>query len=183
MSGTGTGLPPAENGNFTQTALLAGGGLLLLALAAFLGFELCQSGAPSHVGPPEMKIIGITIDKSCAARIAGKQTSVQKDRDVVVWRIESECPAGNALICLTPLSGAPPLRCWGDPEAAEFGKSFPIDDKGKSYIVCALKWPPTGSPAYTYHVELRAQDTAASPPPPPLACLNKDYELALEVVP
>jgi hypothetical protein len=173
LSDTGSsGLPPAANSDFTQNAVLVGGAAALLALAAFLGYAICHIG-----GPPEMKTIAVTIDKSCTSKLGAKQTSVQKDRDILVWRIESECAtAQNVLICVTPDNGAPPLRCWGDPDAAKFGTPFPIDDKAKSYIICALKWPQTGS--YKYDVELRTGATNTT-----LTCQNKDYELALEVVP
>ncbi len=143
MSDTGSGgLPPAGTiDNSVQNTLLVGGGLALLALAAAFGLEICL-----FCGPPEMETIQVSIDKACTKRIDAQRTATQRDRDVLVWRVENECPtAREVLICVDPKNGEPPLRCVGDPPNAEFGTPFQIDaaqtDKVRSYIICAVKWP------------------------------------------
>ena len=177
---TPTGLPPqgtVDTG--LQNALLVGGGVALVALVAFLGFDPCL-----FCGPPEREVIKVSIDKDCVGRIDSKKTAEQKDRDVLVWRIESECPkAQNVLMCVSSENGAPlPLRCWGDPETAVLDKPFEIEGatsrEVSNYIICALKWPPAGG-KYDYDVEFLTGDSSTT-----LICpTNRDYELALEVVP
>ena len=176
---TPTGLPPqgtVDTG--LQNALLVGGGVALVALVAFLGFDPCL-----FCGPPDMEIVAASIDKSCTKGIDKTKTAKGKDRDVLVWRIESECATKqDVLICAHPQGGAPPLRCWGDPKDAVLGTPFsivaPQGDKVRSFIICALEWPATGK--YDYDVEYLTQDSTSTTP---LTCQSKDYELALEVVP
>ncbi len=86
----------------------------------------------------------------------------------------------KVLICTHPQDGAPALQCLGDPRRAVLETPFPIDaatsGNVKSHIICPLEWP-TGA-AFKYKVELLTEDAVT-----PLACQNKNYELALEVVP
>ena len=88
-------------------------------------------------------------------------------------------------LCVTPRPGSPPLLCVGDPDTTKLDVPFEIGAANagtvpKKYIVCAMQWPPPGS-RFNYDVHLligRATQPLACPPD-----ADKDYEIALEVVP
>lgn len=129
-------------------------------------------------GAPGVEVIKISIDKSCRHDKVKLTTVRQKDQDVLVWRIQNDCPtARSVLICVRP---APPLRCSGDPEAAKIGTQFQIGagqgDKVRAYIICTVKWPPEKQ---GYQIDVISGPATAN-----LTCpVQEDYELALEVVP
>lgn len=136
-------------------------------------------------GAAGVEIVKVSIDKSCKHDIDARKTLKRENRDVLVWRIENECPtAQKVLICARP---APPLRCFGDPEAAKISTQFQIGaaqgDKVTAAIVCTVKWPPKkpDTKSYNYNIDLYTGPATGKNLKCPIKPL--DHELALEVVP
>jgi hypothetical protein len=131
-------------------------------------------------GPPAgVEVIDISIAASCRHDKVKLTTVKRKDRDILVWRVQSECPtARKVLICVKP---APPLHCSGDPDTAKIGTPFDVGaangDTVTHYIFCTVKWP---AKKQAYEVDVLAGSASDK-----LICptIEEDYEIALEVVP
>ena len=128
---------------------------------------------------PGVEVLKVSIDKQCRLEKLKLTTVKQADRDILVWRIQNDCPTPrNVLICVRP---TPPLKCSGDPETAVLDTTFKIggapSGKVRNYIACTVKWPATKE---GYEIDLRVGSTSDI-----LICSDilEDYELALEVVP
>ena len=127
-----------------------------------------------------VQVVNVSINGKCDHDMDARKTVRKKDRDVLVWRIENDCPAAQkVLICVNP---EPPLVCTGDPDTVKIRSQFEMDaatnGKVRAAIVCTVKWPHQKE---DYKVDLSTGPASGADLRCPIT--TTDHELALEVVP
>lgn len=103
----------------------------------------------AYASGPNTQKIKISIAREDAAKTCAHDMELHKNvfrrrRDVVVWRLESECKAPQAVLICGPGKTRPLVACAGDPESATVGKAFKLDGatagKVTGHIFCTVAW-------------------------------------------